>query len=91
MKSGSITLLYMSLYDLVLNKYCSKVKLNAMYCKLDNLLGREFSLINGFLLPKDYTFLFFFKILSGLSTISRFWIRIRTGIVDSSGSHNFSF
>ena len=60
----------MSLFDLFLNKDFSKAKSNSMFCKLDNLLGREFALINEFLLPKLFTFLFFFKILSGLSTIT---------------------
>ena len=70
MKSGSITLLYMSLSDLVLNKDCSKVKSNLMSCKLDNVLGREFSLINVLLIPKLSTFFFSFKIMLGLSTIT---------------------
>ena len=70
MKSGSVTLLYMSLSDLFLNKDCSKAKSNSMSCRLDNLLGREFALINEFLLPKLSTFLFFFKILSGLSIVA---------------------
>ena len=56
MKSGSITLSYMALSHLVLKKYCSKAKSNSMSCKLDNLLGREFALINEFLLPKLSTF-----------------------------------
>ena len=69
MKLGSITVLCKSLSDLVLNKYCSKFKSNSMSCKLDILFGREFYLTNKILLPKSSTLLFFFPILSGLSTM----------------------
>ena len=60
----------MELSDLVLNKDCSKAKSNSISCKLDSSLGREFALINETLLPKSSTFLFFFPILSGLSTMT---------------------
>ena len=70
MKSGTITILCKSLSDLVLNKDCSKFKSNSMSCILDNCFGREFSLTKETLLPKSSTFLFFFPILSGLSTMT---------------------
>ena len=69
MKSISITLLCMSLYDLVLNKYCSKFKSNYMSCILESFLGRELALTNETLLPKSSTLLFLFPILLGLSTM----------------------
>ena len=41
-----------------------------MSCKLDSCFGREFALTNETLLPKSSTLLFFFPILSGLSTMT---------------------
>ena len=69
MKSRSITGLCKSLFDLVLNKYCSKIKSSSMSYKLDSLFGREFSLTNEILLPKYSTLLFFFPIPSRLYTM----------------------
>ena len=59
-----------SLFDLVLNKYCSKFISNSKSCKLDSYFGREFSLTKENLSPKSSFLLFFFPILSGLSTMT---------------------
>ena len=53
-----------------MNKECSKFKSNSMSCILDSFFGRELALNNETLLPKSSTLLFFFPILSGLSTMT---------------------